>query len=115
MSELKLQEYQANIPYLEDVDLFHATKKAIYIIVLKHGQKNETILRVARKDKVREQELRKCVEAAIPASFFVERAKKAKDRHERSFYAAPEVKIISESEKAIGLEKLSAIRQLLRS
>ncbi len=113
MSELKLKEYQDNIPYLEDVNLFHATKKAIYIIVMKHGRKSETIKRVANKDKVKEDELRQCVDAAIPASFFAERSEKAIKRHEQSFYKAPDVSIIPESEKAIGFEKLKEIRKLL--
>lgn len=67
MSESKLQEYQDNIPYLDDITLFHATKKAIYIIVEKHGKKNETIQRVAKKDKVREVELRKRRKNGHPA------------------------------------------------
>ncbi|MGB0835402.1 MAG: hypothetical protein ACPGR2_12850 [Psychrobium sp.] len=113
MSKDKALEYQENLPYLDDPDLFHAAKVAIHIIVEKHGKKSDSIKNVARKYKVRESELKECIEAAIPRLYFAERSAKAKQRHEASFYQAPEIRAIPETKKKSGQDKLKEIRELL--
>ena len=111
----KLKEYQDNLPYLNDVGLYNAAKKAIYIIVEKHGLKKDSIHNVAKKYKVNERELKECVEAAIPRIFFAERSNKARKRKEAAFYKPPEVKAISASEIKAGLDKLASIKAMLKT
>lgn len=113
MSQLK--EYQDNIPYFDDVALYNAAKVAVYIIVEKHGFKKDTIRNVARKYKVREEELKESVEIAIPKMFFAERAQKAKKRKEAAFYKPPAVKTVPAGERQSGLSKLASIKAMLKS
>jgi len=99
---------------MDDVELFNAAKKAIYIIVEKHGVKADTLRNVARKHKVNESELKECIEIAIPSIFFALRSQKAKKRYEDSFYKAPEVQFIADSEKKSGFDSIKKIKEMLK-
>jgi hypothetical protein len=113
MTNDKVKEYQENLPYLDDVELFNAAKIAIYIIVEKHGTKAASLKHIARKYKVKEAALKKHVEIAIPPIFFAERSKSAKKRYEKSFYKPPEVNFISGTQKESGLDNLRKIKEML--
>jgi hypothetical protein len=113
MSEELLKEYQKNLPYLDDIELYHAAKKALYIIVVKHGRKLDTIKRVAIKNKVSASDLTDCVNLAIPQTFFAKRAEKAQKKHEASFFVPTEVVPVDDKDKHAGELALSKIRGIL--
>lgn len=80
-------EYTRNIPDCKgDVELYRAVKVAIYTIVVSQGRKVQVVRSVAHKYVVPESMLMKCIEEAIPESFYKERSRKARKRQFDSFY-----------------------------